>query len=896
MEQAPVPAGTVAFLFSDIEGSTLRWDVYGEAMRDALRRHDEILRAEIESRRGYVFKTIGDAFCAAFPTVAEALDAAVGAQRRVAADGFEGVGGLRVRMAIAAGEADERDGDYFGAAVNRAARLLGAAHGGQVLLSGIAADLVVQAAPAVALRHLGTVPLRGFKEPERVYQALASDLTSEFEALRALETPPNNLPAQTTSFVGRTQDVARVESALQESRLVTILGAGGIGKTRLALRAAAGRLNDLRDGVWFVDLSPVSSGRAIESTILSALGADQGGGAAPLDTLLTYLSKRELLLVLDNCEHLVSDVARVAGEILAGCPHGSVLATSREALGVLGERVYPLSTLDLASAVRLFNDRALAAAPSFDPVAGAAIVEDICTRLDGIALAIELAAARVRTMSLETLSHHLELRLLTGGRDRRPRQQTMRALVDWSYELLGDEERALMRGCAVFAGGFTLGAVTAVCGGEALDELLVLDALSSLVDKSLVAVEARDPQYRYRLLEPVRQYAAERLAEAGQTEELRRKHARAFAAVARAGYEEWDTNPATDWLPRLTRELGNLRAALRWSIEDGHDPVQGARIAANVAPVFLRLSLLAEGIAACEEALRLVPAPAGADEARLRYVLSMLYNNQGGIENVLVQARAAASLYREIGDMRGLVRALSQVAHQAARQARFDEAQTSAAEVLALARQLGDRRLLAYTLQRCASAFAPDGADRVRACYAESVELFTLLGRDDETARALTWWAQFEAEVQEYRAAAERSAQARLLAGSDLAMHLSSDTASYYLVLGDAAAAAPFAREALTLAAQAGHPIVAPNAISYVAAIVCQTDAFEAARLLGYAQAQLFAAQWEPVAHDRSILENLRSALVRRFEEAELTSLLAEGAAWTQDVAVARATATYRRA
>ncbi len=897
VEQAPVPTGMVAFLFSDIEGSTLRWDAYGEAMREALRRHDEILRVEIASRRGYVFKTIGDAFCAAFWTAGEALDAAVGAQRRIAAEGFEGVGGLRVRMAIAAGEADERDGDYFGTAVNRVARLLGATHGGQVLLSGAAADLVERAAPdGIGLRHLGTIPLRGFQEPERVYQALAPDLSSEFQALRALETPPNNLPAQTTSFVGRSEDVARVESALKESRLVTILGAGGIGKTRLALRAAAGVLNDLRDGAWFVDLAAITSENSIESAILSALGADQSSSAPPLDTLVAYLAERELLLVLDNCEHVIGGVARVAAAILAACAHASVLATSRESLGILGERVFPLSTLDLASSVRLFNDRALAAAPSFNAAGGTATVEEICRRLDGIALAIELAAARVRTMSVETLSQHLDLRLLAGGRDRRPRQQTMRALVDWSYDLLDDGERALLRGCAVFVGGFTLAAATAVGAGGSPDELVVLDTLSSLVDKSLVAVDAREPEYRYRLLEPIRQYAAERLEEAGETADLRERHARAFAAVARDGYGAWETNPSSDWLARLARELGNVRAALQWSLDEKRDLELGAQIAGWVAPVFSRLSLLAEGVARCEQALSSGVALSKEDEARLRHVLSMLYNNQGGIENVLVEARAAATLYRDAHDGRGLARALSQVASQAARQSRYDEARPAADEALRYARESGDRRLLAYTLLRCAAALAPEGADRVRGCYAESAEIFASLGRDDETARALIWWAQFEAEAHEYRAAAKRSEQARRLASEDLSMHVNTDIASYYLALGDAAAAAPFACEGLALAAAAGHPICAPNAISYLAAAVSESDAREAARLLGYAQARFREVKWEPVAHDRTILEGLRGSLSSRLDDVELAALFAEGAAWSLDVAAARATATYRTA
>ncbi|HXO17061.1 MAG TPA: adenylate/guanylate cyclase domain-containing protein, partial [Candidatus Dormibacteraeota bacterium] len=316
------PTGTVVFLFSDIEGSTRRWERYGDAMREALRRHDEILRAQIEARRGYIFKTIGDAFCAAFWTVGEALEAAVEAQRGIGREDFGAIDGLSVRMAMHAGETDERDGDYFGPALNRTARLLSAGHGGQILLSRVAADLALQALPdGVTLRHLGTLPLRDLDEPESVYQPIAADLRSEFKALRALENPPNNLPRQSTSFVGRRDDLARVEALLEGGALVTIVGAGGIGKTRLALEVAASHLADERDGAWFVDLSSIATDASISEAMLSALGAPHSPDLAPLDALLAHLEKRELLLMLDNSEHVIAGVAAVAATIVARCPH-----------------------------------------------------------------------------------------------------------------------------------------------------------------------------------------------------------------------------------------------------------------------------------------------------------------------------------------------------------------------------------------------------------------------------------------------------------------------------------------------------------------------------------------------------------------------------------------------
>jgi predicted ATPase/class 3 adenylate cyclase len=891
---AALPTGTVVFLFSDIEGSTRRWDADRDAMRDALRRHDEILRFEIERRRGYVFKTIGDAFCAAFWTIAEALEAAVEIQRRLGREDFGAVGGLAVRMAIHAGETDERSGDYFGPAVNRAARLLGAGHGGQILLSGFAADLASPPlAGGILLRHLGTLPLRDLKEPERVYQPIATGLRTDFKPLRALETPPNNLPRQVTSFVGRREDAERVEALLDGGALVTLVGAGGIGKTRLALEIAASRINDERDGAWFVDLSAVTGGGFIAGAVLSALGAPLSPDEPPVDNLLDYLAKRELLLLLDNSEHVVAEVAAIAAQIVAGCPHVTILVTSREPLDISGERVYRLSSLDIASAVELFADRALAANRAFRLNGNRATIEEICGRMDGLALAIELAAARVRTMSLESLSHRLELRMLAGGRDRRPRQQTMRALIDWSYDLLTPEERACLRRCAPFVGGFTLEVATAVCGDGAPDSWPLLELLSSLVDKSLVVLDIGEADQRYRLLEPIRQYAREKLDESSEIAEISRRHAGAFAACAAAAYRQWDLGPPAGWIGALQRELANFRAALAWTLEDGNDPSLGAEMVADTTLVFLRLALLSEGVQWCGRVLDAALALPNAVEARLRYGLSMLYSNIGENKKVLEQALIAVSLYRQAGDPRGLARALSQVASRYAQQSRDDEAKAAAQEALQLARDSGDDRLVADTLRRCAQAFRTDGMDAVRLRYERSVAIFRSLGRDDETSRALVWWGQWEAETGDFRAAAELMLEAgRLDTRSVVTMFLSNDVASYYLAVGDAARAEPFAREALAAAAKAHHPILMPTAITYLAVIASSSDASMAARLAGFAEDRLRAADWQRPGYEQVITDGLFASLRQSLPEAELARLLEEGAKWNDNDAVARGLST----
>ncbi|MBV9262768.1 MAG: adenylate/guanylate cyclase domain-containing protein, partial [Candidatus Eremiobacteraeota bacterium] len=572
------PTGTVAFLFTDIEGSTRRWERYGEAMRDALRRHDAILRQAIEAQRGFVFKTIGDAFCAAFSSADDALEAAVEAQRQIAREDFSSIDGLNVRMAINAGETDERGGDYFGVAVNRTARLLSAGHGGQILLTGVAADLASTRLPSgVTLRHLGALPLRDVREPERVYQPMGVGLRADVQPLRELATPPNNLPRQSTSFVGRREDLARVEALLDEGPLLTIAGAGGIGKTRLALEVASARVNDTRDGVWFVDLSDVGDAHLIPATILTALGGALSNDLNPLDDLLAFLERRELLLVLDNSEHLVEEAARIVAQVIARCAHVVVLATSRTPFDITAERVYRLTTLDAASAVQLFVERARAANPSLTLTTDNSIVAKVCERLDGIALAMELAAARTRAMSLESVASHLELRLLAGGRDRRARQQTMRALIDWSYELLTPDEQQRLCRVSVFLRGFDLGGAAEVCGLSG-ERFRLLDELGSLVDKSMVVLEPSDGDQRYRLLEPIREYAHEKLAESGALAETQLGHARAVCAMADGWYDEWDRGPSADWLARIERDLANLRAALRWCVELGNDVPLGARL------------------------------------------------------------------------------------------------------------------------------------------------------------------------------------------------------------------------------------------------------------------------------------------------------------------------------
>jgi predicted ATPase/class 3 adenylate cyclase len=574
-----LPSGTVTFLFTDLEGSTRLWEEHPDAMKTALARHDEILRASIGSHHGYVVKTTGDGFHAAFATASDAVDAAIDAQLALADEWWTETGPLRVRMGVHTGTAEVRDGDYYGTALNRAARLMSVGHGGQVLVSLATNELV--RGTGSELEDLGSHHLRDLGEPERIFQVLHPGLETEFAALRSLDAFSTNLPLQVTSFVGRDDDVADVIEALGQSRVVTLIGVGGVGKTRLAVQTAAEVLPRYRDGVWLCELGPLSDPGQVPDVVADALGVQQRPGQSLAESLVVALRSKELLVVLDNCEHLLDAAARLVAAMVGSCPGVTVLATGREGLGVRGERMMMVRSLPLpseratideilaADAVTLFTERAEQSGGALELDADTvSTVAQLCRRLDGIPLALELAAARTRMMSPQEIAGRLDerFRLLTGGsRTAVERHQTLRQAVDWSYDLLNERERTILDRLGVFSGGFTLDAAEAVVGGDDIDPLDVLDGVAQLVDKSLVVAEREHHGTRYRLLETIRQYALERLDERGATDTMRRRHATwcaGFIAQASAGVQGPDE---VAWLARLDREIDNIRAALTWA-------------------------------------------------------------------------------------------------------------------------------------------------------------------------------------------------------------------------------------------------------------------------------------------------------------------------------------------
>jgi predicted ATPase/class 3 adenylate cyclase len=594
------PTGTVAFLFTDIEGSTRLWQVDSAAMQVALSRHEELLRAAVVAHDGVVFATMGDGIAVAFASASRALDAAVAAQTALASEPWPTASPLRVRMGIHTGEAELRGGDYFGTAVNRAARLMAIGHGGQILVSSTTAELLED--DSVVLVNLGDHRLRDFDTPMRVFQVGVEG----FPALRSLNASPGNLPLQVNSFVGRERDLERGAQALRSARVVTLTGVGGVGKTRLALQLAAQVASEFRDGVWLVELAATRDPDRLADAFTAAFGVIARFGQSAEVALLEFLAAKQLLLVVDNCEHLLDPLAALLERVQRSCPEVRVLATSREGLTLDGERLLAVPSLAAPSpdateaeiatfeSVSLFLERAQRLDAEFVLSAGnAGAVAEICRRLDGIPLGIELAAARVRAMSPAELASGLNHRFETlagGRRGAVQRHQTLRAAIDWSYDLLEKPERLLLARLSVFAGGCTRDAAQSVCSGEEITGSAVFELLSGLVDRSLVVADRDGAETRYRLLETIREYAEEHLGP-GEGAALQAAHGEYYAQLAEDYCVHAHGPQELEWARWVTSESENLVAAMNWA-NDTENADIGLRIVTNVHSMHREIGLM----------------------------------------------------------------------------------------------------------------------------------------------------------------------------------------------------------------------------------------------------------------------------------------------------------------
>ena len=726
-----LPTGTVTLLLADVEGSTRLWETQPNQMTAAIARLNQVVSDTIAAHNGVrpVEQGEGDSFVAAFARASDAVAAALEMQRAPLAP-------IRLRIGVHTGEIQLRDeGNYAGPTINRTARLRDLGHGGQTLLSGTTEALVLDGLPAgVWLTDLGTHPLRDLPRPERVVQLCHPDLINEFPPLRVSKVlASQSLPVQLTSFVGRDAEQTKVRELLRENRMLTLTGAGGAGKTRLAIEVAGRLSGEFSDGVWCVDLAPITDPELVPLTVARAFGLPDQPGRSTMDTLTRFIATRQMLVVLDNCEHLLDASAALVNALLGAAAGLTLLATSREPISVPGEVSWRVPSLSLADeAIELFTDRARRARSDFAlNDENAATVGEICRRLDGLPLAIELAAARVRALSLTEIldSLHDRFRLLTGGaRTAVRRQQTLRASVDWSHALLTEPERVLFRRLAVFLGGFDFDGAQSVCGGGDVERYQVLDQLALLVDKSLVVADDIAGSTRYRLLETVRQYALEKLGESGEADAVRSRHRDHYTAMAAL----LDA-PGTDYEQRLEQtetEIDNLRAAFAWSRENS-DIELALALACSLQLLWLARGRVREGLAWFDTALvddtaqhveltATTRARAMADRALLAVLI--------GAADSLGQAQQALAMARELDNPALLARALT-ICYLIAVFTNPEVTGEYFAEAADLARELDDRWRLSQILAwQAREALVAGDPSAVRAAAEEGRDLANAIG------------------------------------------------------------------------------------------------------------------------------------------------------------------------
>jgi predicted ATPase/class 3 adenylate cyclase len=727
VREANLPTGTVTFLFSDIEGSTRLLDRLGDEYREVLESHQRILRGALSPAGGIEVSTEGDSFFVVFPTAPPAVAAAIEAQRALDRHPWPPGAEVRVRIGVHTGEGALGGDNYVGADVHRASRIAAAGHGGQVLVSSSTRALVEGTLPeGVVLRELGEHRLKDLPRPERLYQAVAPDLPSDFPPPRGVETERPSLPRQLTTFVGRERERREVGDALAGTRLLTLTGPGGTGKTRLAIQVASDLMDSFEDGAVFVPLAPITDPSLVVPTIGQTLGVPEDPGRPSIESLIDHLARKRMLLVLDNFEQVI-DAAPQIGELLTATEAVTVLATSREPLGLAGEHEYavpplslpdvehlpPLESLSQFSAVALFIERARAVRPDFQVTAeNAPAIAEVTARLDGLPLAIELAAARTKLLSPEAMLKRLEDRLSLGVSTRRDlpqRQQTLRDAIAWSDALLDGDERRLFARASVFVGGFTLEVADEVTNPDGELGIDTLDGLASLVNKSLVRrVDVEGGDLRFLMLETIREYARERLEETGEADEVRSRHAAAFLALVERARLELTGPDQVQWLRRLSAEHDNLRAALAWTEARG-DLETAFRLAGSLWRFWQMRGHLRE---ARDRLTALLSRDAGSATPEAR---ALALEAAGGIHYWMAQMTDARRFYeecldlrREIGDPKGIADALYNLGfallYEGAGQPTVDRARKVFREAKEEFRRLGDRAGMARALWAIADA------------------------------------------------------------------------------------------------------------------------------------------------------------------------------------------------
>jgi predicted ATPase/class 3 adenylate cyclase len=913
---ADLPTGTITFLFTDLEGSTRLWEKNPNGMHLALTRHDTILTEAIEEQGGFLFKTVGDAFCAAFPTALGALEAALAAQRKLFCETWEEqIGTLRVRMALHTGSAYQRDGDYFGPPLNRVARLLSAAHGGQVLLSSSTQELVRDLLPGgTHLRDLGERGLKDLARLERIFQLVAPDLPTEFPPLRTLEAYPNNLPLQATPLIGRQREVEAICERLlsPETRLLTLVGPGGTGKTRVGVQVGAEVVENFEDGVFFVALAAITDPQLVAPTIGRVLGLSEGAGQSPEELLEDHLRHRHILLLLDNLEQVLGS-AGVVERLLSVAANLKILATSRIPLKLYGEQEFPVGPLSLPApdslpslkelegyeAIKLFVERAKAIKPDFSLTQenGAAVAQ-ICARLDGLPLAIELAAARIKLLPppvlLDKLGNRLKL-LTSGARNLPERQRTLRNAIEWSYELLEEGEKVLFGRLGVFSGGATLEAVEAVCDARADLPTDVLEGVSSLLDKSLLRQEERGGEPRFVMLGTIREYALERLEQSGEAEAVASAHAEYYLALAEVAEPMlWGAEDAA-WLDRLGQEHDNMRAALSWSIEHGEAEL-ALKLGGALRWFWYMEGYYGEGRSWLEAVLAKDGRASAQARARVLEGVGWLASQQGDVDRAEAAAEEGLKLSAEAGLGEVVAADFQDVLGDAARhRGDYERAAKMFETSLALHRTAGDSRGVAWSLGSLANVSGDRGNyERAKELYEEGLVLSRELGGArplGEYLISLGYEYLLEGDHERATALNEEAAQLYQKRGRRGGLQYAFDNLGWAaLARGDHKRAKALHEENIVLCRELGDRLIASESMDGLACVAGTTGEVErAARLFGAAQAQREAVGYLHAPREYALREPYLAAARSSIGEAAWAEAWEEGHSMAFEDAIAYA-------
>ena len=906
------PTGTVTLVFTDIEGSTSLLQELGDRYPQVLADHHRLIR-EAFARHGALERgSAGDGLYFVFSGARAAVLAAVDGQLAIAGHAWPDGVAVRDRMGLHTGEPVNASEGYVGLDVHRAARICAAGHGGQILISQTTRDLIAEdLRPPMGVIDLGAHRLRSLDSSQRLYQVSGPGLPRDFPPPRTTDAPRNNLKLEVTSFIGREREIEQASQMLEHSSILTLTGPGGVGKSRVGLRLARQLLGRFEDGTWIIECGSITDPDFVLPSVVSAIGLTEAAGRSLQASIVDHLKGKQLLLLLDDCDPVLTECAELAGALARSCSAVRVIVTSREALGVPGEAILPIASLTTpgvgstvaardvgaADACQLFLERARAVQPAFELTdQNARSVAQLCRRLDGIPLAIELAAARVRALPVEQIAARLDdrFRLLTGGsRASVARHQTLRATIDWSYDLLTEPERAVLRRLSVFAGGATLEAAESVCAGDPVDPFEILDVLGRLVEKSLVFTDPTSTEARFRLLETVREYARGRLVEADEGDLTLRRHRDWYLALVDEASPAFFHGPEpVEWLRRLDREHDDLRAALEWCLDQPGEGQSGLRIAAGLWRYWEIRGHLTEGRGWLERMVEAV----GEDVSSLR---ANALTGAGNLAFMQGDFRAASSfhesslaLHRQIGDRQSVAYAANNLANAAMQRGDHARARELYEESIDLARELGDERGAAFGSINLADVATRQGdLDAARALHAEILATIRELGDRWMEAFALDTFARATGLAGDREAAqslhvealaileemGDRRGVARVLT------HL----AELALSDGDAARARGLFRQSLAIRQDLGDMPGLASAMENLAGAIASDDAEAAARLHGAAESlrEAIRAMVPPQAaasHDQHLAD-----LETRLGADRLAAARREGRAMTPNEALA---------